>query len=55
VISEKKIAKIIALLEEQRRDNPLLGTRVDNEAEQMAKTADPHASRKQIETVWRKI
>jgi uncharacterized membrane protein len=55
VISEKKIAKIIALIEEQRRDNPLLGTRIDNEAEQMAKTADQQASRQQVETVWHKI
>lgn len=40
-LSEQKIAKVIALLEEQRRENPALGDRRDLEAEQMAQTADP--------------
>ena len=29
VLSEKKVAKIISLLEEQRRDDPLLASRID--------------------------
>jgi uncharacterized membrane protein len=41
VLSEKKIAKIIELLEEQRRDNPLLQTRTDEEADAMARATDP--------------
>lgn len=49
VLSEKKIAKVIALLEEQRRDNPLLGERADDEAEAMAKPADPRDSLSRIE------
>ena len=41
MLSEKKIAKVIGLLEEQRRDNPLLPSRADPEASRMAKPADP--------------
>jgi uncharacterized membrane protein len=40
MLSERKIAKIIELLEEQRRDNPLLPSRVDREAADMAQPAD---------------
>lgn len=40
-LSEKKIAKVIALLEEQRRDNPLLPTRADAVAASMAQPVDP--------------
>lgn len=40
MLSERKIAKIIALLEEQRRDNPMLPSRVDVEAADMAQPAD---------------
>lgn len=40
LISERKVAKIIALLEEQRVENPLLSSRHDPEAEQMSRTAD---------------
>lgn len=40
MLSERKIAKIIALLEEQRRDNPLLPSRVDHEAATMAQPSD---------------
>ncbi len=43
ILSEQKSAKIIALLEEMRRDNPLLKNRVDEEAEAMAVAADPQA------------
>jgi uncharacterized membrane protein len=41
--SEHKIAKLIALLEEQRRHNPLLPDREDLQAEQMAKPSEPRA------------
>lgn len=49
VLAERKIAKVIALLEEQRRDNPLLATRDDVEAVQMAEPADPRISLDRIE------
>ena len=43
ILGEQKSAKIIALLEEMRRDNPLLRNRVDHEAAAMAVAADPQA------------
>ncbi|WP_419813715.1 DUF1003 domain-containing protein [Glacieibacterium sp.] len=49
VLSEKKIAKIIALLEEARRESPNLSSRVDREADAMAQAADPRSNLQQIE------
>ncbi len=43
ILSEQKTAKTIQLLEEMRRDNPLIPNRPDYEAEEMAKPADPEA------------
>lgn len=43
ILSEQKSAKIIALLEEMRRDSPSLKNRVDEEAAAMAVAADPQA------------
>ena len=43
ILSEQKSAKIIALLEELRRDSPLIANRVDQEAEAMSTPADPQA------------
>jgi uncharacterized membrane protein len=43
ILSEQKTAKMIQLLEESRRDNPLLHNRVDHEAEVMAQPADPQS------------
>ena len=43
ILSEQKNAKIIALLEEMRRDNPLLANRHDAEAEALSRPADPQA------------
>lgn len=40
-LTERKIAKVIGLLEEQRRENPLLSDRRDHEAEDMARPTDP--------------
>jgi uncharacterized membrane protein len=40
-LTEQKIAKVIGLLEEQRRENPLLSNRHDAEASDMAKPSDP--------------
>jgi uncharacterized membrane protein len=43
IMTEQKGAKLIALLEEMRRDNPLLVNRVDVQAEAMSAPADPEA------------
>jgi hypothetical protein len=40
MLSERKMAKVIQLLEESRRDNPHVHNRVDQEAEAMAEPAD---------------
>jgi uncharacterized membrane protein len=40
-LSEQKIAKVIALLEEQRRDSPHLSSRRDAEADELAVASDP--------------
>ena len=41
LLGKQKTAKVIELLEEFRRDNPLICNRVDQEAEDMAQPADP--------------
>jgi uncharacterized membrane protein len=41
ILSEQKIAKVVALLEELRHDSPHLHNRVDELAEVMARPADP--------------
>ncbi len=41
IVSEQKIAKVIQLLEESRRDNPMIQNRVDAEADTMAQPSDP--------------
>ena len=43
ILGEQKSAKIIALLEEMRRDSPSLKNRIDVEAAEMAVAADPQA------------
>lgn len=43
ILGEQKSAKIIALLEEMRRDSPTLRNRIDEEAAAMAVAADPQA------------
>lgn len=48
-LSEQKIAKVIALLEEQRRESPQLASRRDPEADDMARPADPSHVLKRIE------
>ena len=42
-LSEQKTAKVIQLLEESRRDNPLIPNRLDQEAEVMAQPANPQS------------
>jgi uncharacterized membrane protein len=43
ILAEQKSAKIIQLLEEARRDNPLIGDRHDAEAAELAVPSDPKA------------
>jgi uncharacterized membrane protein len=43
VLAEHKVAKLIALLEELRRDLPMVKNRVDQEADSMQEAADPDA------------
>jgi len=43
ILTEQKVAKLIALTEEMRRDNPQLADRVDHQADAMSKPADPEA------------
>ena len=47
--SEHKIAKLIQLLEEQRRDSPIMPDRRDAEAEQMASSAGPRDVLKRLD------
>jgi uncharacterized membrane protein len=41
IMTEQKSAKLIALMEEMRRDNPMIANRVDTEADDMSTAADP--------------
>ena len=43
ILSEQKIAKVVALLEELRHDSPHLHNRIDELAEVMARPADPQS------------
>lgn len=43
ILSEQKTTKVIALLEELRRDSPLVPDRVDEHADIMARPADPQS------------
>jgi len=43
LLSERKLAKLIALVEELRRDMPSVNNRLDAEAESMSQAADPIA------------
>jgi len=43
LLSEQKLAKLIALLEDLRRDDPHIADRSDPQADAMSVPADPHA------------
>jgi uncharacterized membrane protein len=43
LLAEQKVAKLIALLEELRRDIPIVRNRVDQVADAMTEPVDPHA------------
>lgn len=55
ILSERKTTKIIELLEELRRDNPLMENRSDDLAAAMAIPTDPLAVSNAIEEVNREI
>lgn len=42
IVADQKLAKIIELLEELRRDSPTLANRSDHAAQAMATPTDPH-------------
>jgi uncharacterized membrane protein len=43
ILSEQKMAKLIELIEEFRRDSPLVVNRIDEQADAMSKPADPQS------------
>jgi uncharacterized membrane protein len=43
ILSEQKTAKVVALLEELRRDSPAVRDRVDKQADVMARPANPQS------------
>ena len=47
--SEQKVAKLIQLVEEQRRDSAVMPNRADEEAEQMSSPAGPRAVLERLE------
>ena len=49
LLSEQKIAKLIALVEELRQDLPMVKNRLDPEAEVMMQAADPHVVMEALE------
>ncbi len=55
LLSEQKAAKIIALIEEMRRDSPQLQNRVDSEAREMSTRSDPNLVLEAIEETTSEI
>ena len=51
ILNDQKISKVIALLEEGRRDNPALRNRADGEADAMSTPADTRAVLEAIKDV----
>jgi uncharacterized membrane protein len=51
ILGEQKTAKVIELLEEVRRDNPMLRNRQDLQADEMSHPADPEAVLAAIKTL----
>jgi uncharacterized membrane protein len=49
LLSEHKVAKLIALVEELRRDLPMVRDRIDREADAMQEAVDPHAMLEALE------
>ena len=51
ILSEQKAAKVIALVEELRRDSPEIRERIDSEAQAMATHANPEAVSQAIKEI----
>ena len=51
ILNDQKISKVIALIEEQRRDNPAVPDRLDGQAMTMSRPADPVAVLEAIKEV----
>ena len=51
LLAEHKVAKLIALVEELRRDLPMVRDRIDHEANAMQEAVDPHAMLEALERV----
>jgi uncharacterized membrane protein len=51
ILSEQKAAKLIALVEELRRDSPEIRDRIDSEAQAMATHANPDAVSQAIKDI----
>ena len=51
ILNDQKISKIIALIEEERRDNPAIPDRLDGQAATMSTPADPVAVLEAIKEV----
>jgi uncharacterized membrane protein len=49
LLAEHKVAKLIGLVEELRRDLPMVRDRIDHEANAMQKAVDPHAMLEALE------
>ena len=49
LLAEHKVAKLIALVEELRRDLPMVRDRIDHEANAMQEAVDPHAMLEALE------
>ncbi len=49
LLAERKVANLVGLVEELRRDLPMVRNRVDREADAMQEAVDPHAMRDALE------
>ncbi len=54
ILNDQKVSKIIALLEESRRDNPLISDRLDGTARAMSTPSDPQTVLEAIKEVQEK-
>jgi uncharacterized membrane protein len=51
VLADQRLAKIVSLLEDLRRDDPHIADRADSQADAMSVPTDPHAVSKAIRTM----
>jgi uncharacterized membrane protein len=53
LLTERKVSKLISLLEDLRRDMPHVENRVDPEAKALQEPVDPHDALKALNETWR--